>query len=269
MGEISYIMFSEETPISLGVILTPLIISLCLSIAFYVLRSIGIYALAKKQNIKGAYLSWIPFVWVYVLCKLIKDTMIFGFSFDKIALIFCIVFTVGEVLSLAYNVILYLPYVSLFLLGGSIKINLDTGIISTSGLNIPANYPTTRHPLMIAMQSISSVLELVSLIILITAYINLFRKYMPQHYILAAVLSAFGLFPIFAFVIRKKSAVNYADYLRTRYGTPYNDPYGNPYNNPNNNLNPNNYPPETPFSEFAERGEIDPDDPFSDFSDKK
>jgi hypothetical protein len=109
-------------------------------------------------------------------------------------------------------------------------------------------------------------------------YIALFRKFWPQHYVLATVLSVLGLFAPFVFAIRKKNAVNFSEYMRSRYNmyyTPYGNPYGrppygNPYGNPYANPNAEQQtPPEHPFSEFAERGEANPGDPFEEFSDKK
>ena len=87
---------------------------------------------------------------------------------------------------------------------------------------------------------------------------------------LFSILSIFGLFGPFVFAVRNREPIDYMDYVRSRYryyGNPYGGgPYNNPYGNPPQNQQ---RPPETPFSEFAERGEIDPGDPFADFSNDK
>ena len=81
---------------------------------------------------------------------------------------------------------------------------------------------------------------------------------------LASLLSIFlGLFPIFMFAIRKKSAVNWADYMRSRYGA-YGNPYGNPYNNPYNGGGNSAENAQTPFEDFEKKKE----EPFKDFEDK-
>ena len=79
------------------------------------------------------------------------------------------------------------------------------------------------------------------------------------------MLSFFGLFPIFAFAIRDKKAVDFNEYIRRRYYgagfTPYGNRYygerGNPYGQSNGNAG------SEPFGEFDNR----PDEPFGEFSD--
>ena len=128
------------------------------------------------------------------------------------------------------------------------------------------------------MNTFSSVCGVIVSIATIFLYINILRKYYPQHYIIASVFSFLGLFGPFVFSIRNRKETKYSDYIRARYGNMY-GPYSNPYNgNPNDPRygDPRygqNYreerPPETPFKDFAERGDVDPGDPFSEFSDDK
>ena len=92
-------------------------LSAAVVLAFYVLRSIGIYTLAKRQGLKRAILAWIPCVWVYTACKLVGETNFFGKPLAKLALLLCIVFTVGEVLSFTYEFLYNFPIVGNFLAG--------------------------------------------------------------------------------------------------------------------------------------------------------
>ena len=103
-------------------------------------------------------------------------------------------------------------------------------------------------------------LSFITMIIEVTAFICLFKKFWPEHYILAAVLSAMGLFAPFVFAIRKRRAINFAEYIANRY---YRNPYGpNPYGA----QNVQREKPENPFGEFDNKKT--PEDPFEEFNGK-
>lgn len=260
----------------LGIAAVPLIIALL----FYVLRSIGLYTLAKRKGLKNVWLSWIPCLWIYTACMLVGEIRVFGVTFKKAALWIAIIFAVGEALSFAYDFIKWFPYVAYFLSEGAeitVKSTAD-GMFVIPGSNMNNPFPSVESAGFVVMNSISSVCGLVISIATIFIYISLFRKYYPQHYILASVFSFLGLFGPFVFSIRNRKEMKYADYLRYRYGNMY-GPYSNPYTGDPNDPRygdpryGQNYreerPPETPFKDFADRGESDPGDPFSEFSDDK
>ena len=106
----------------MGGIIAILCCVLAVTAAFYVLRSIGLYALAKNNGIDHAFVAWIPFAWIYVACKLISETRMFGWSFKNIAVWALIIFSVSGVLDIVYNVLTYFPAVGYFLQGGTITI---------------------------------------------------------------------------------------------------------------------------------------------------
>ena len=115
---ITLIMPNEQyATLSTGLVWTMAIISIVAKIAFYLLRSIGLFVMAKKRGLDKAFLAFIPCVWMYTACKLIGNARIFGFTFEKVALAFCIVFSVGQVLNFFYNFIIYFPVVGNFLAG--------------------------------------------------------------------------------------------------------------------------------------------------------
>ena len=252
------------------------------SLAFYSLRSVGLFVLAKKQGIKKYGLAFVPFVWIYIACKLVGKARFFNKPIEKLALIFTIIFAVSEIINLAYDIIVYIPLFEYVVIhGGNIIVGTATKItdlhyytsidlmynvfvaeqIFPFGLSISSINSVLDNKFFIA---ISSLFDIASIIVMVTVYINLFRKFWPQHYMLAGLLSIFlGLFPIFVFVIRKKSAINYADYMRSRYGA-YGNPYGNPYNNPYNNGGYNGGSAQTPFEDFEKKKE----EPFKDFEEK-
>lgn len=267
-------------------------IVLAVVIGFYVLRSMGLFLLAKRQNIKHAYLAWIPLVWFYILCKLIGKTRLFNMPFEKIAVWLCLIFAVAELLAIAINFILYFPLFQYSLIEGG-KIYIGTGeqvgseliLYSTveGGIGIyvekkilPFGIPVAKVNNIISVLNTASLFfSLANVIVTISAYFAFFRKYLPQHYMLASLLSIFipGVFAPFAFACRKKDAIDYNEYIRSRYQQ-YQNPYQNPYNNPYNQGGYNGgysqpKQPDHPFSEFAEKGEVDPGDPFDEFSNKK
>ena len=84
-------------------------IAVAITLALYVLRSIGLFVLAKRQNVKHAFLAWIPLVWFYILCKLIGKSRLFNMPYEKVALWLCLIFAVSELLTIAVNFILFFP----------------------------------------------------------------------------------------------------------------------------------------------------------------
>ena len=253
-------------------------IVLAVVLTFYALRSVGLFTLSRRKSYKFAWLSFVPCAWLYCACRLIGETKLFGVSFKKLALWVTIVFAVGEALSLVYNFIEWYPVVGYFTQTQNGEVTILTGM-GGGAYVIPGDdftnpFPSVNLPIFKVINVITYFTSLFTTLVTVFLYINLFRNYWPQHYILASVLSFFGLFGVFVFVIRNKSEMKYSDYLRSRYGNVY-GPYSNPYyRNGNGGYNGNGYgggnyerPPETPFKDFAERGEVDPGDPFSEFSD--
>lgn len=278
-------------PIPLWQIWTTLGIYFGVMLAFYVLRSIGVYILAKRQGIKCKVLAWIPCLWFYVVCKLVGKSRFFGKPIENLALLFVIIFSLSQAIALVQDVFRYLPLVQNFVAGNEILI-APSGLTiadfteseylygfyfyNSSNIVVDIRAKQTVNLILSIIGYVSMFVDLAEIVITISVYFALFRKFWPQHHVLASLLTIFlGLFAPFVFVIRKKEPVNYMEYLRSRYNyNPYANPYGNPYNNPNSYNNPYNNGqsapkrPEHPFSEFAEKDEVDPGNPFSEFSDK-
>ena len=254
-----------ENALSFGWIVAIVCCALAVTAAFYVLRSLGLYVLAKKNGVDHAFVAWIPFAWIYVACKLISEMRLFGWSFNNIAIWALIIFTVNGVLDVTYNVLTYFPAAGYFLQGGTISIVEESGrmvlYLGNDFINPFGNAYGAVKTLCSVINVTTGILSLFTLVISVFAYIGLFKKFWPQHYVIAAVLSTLGLFPIFIFAVRNRPAMNYGDYLRSRFY--YGDTYGQ---NPPPGAE---RPPEHPFEEFAERGEKDPGDPFEEFADDK
>ena len=269
-------------------------LTIAVELIFYVLRSIGVYALAKRQKIQKAWFAFIPCLWFYIVCKLLKKQKFFGKSYEKIALWLVLVFGLTQILNLAYQVLAYFPLFEYaivqgktvyFILDKNLVNNVDSrlaeyiiqGIYIESG-NIDYNALRSLVNALNIMGYITPLFDLATTVITVFTYIALFRTYWPQHYTVISILCIFlNLFPIFVFVIRKKNPIDFNEYMRARFGSyarPYGNPYGNPYNQ--NGQNPSSQGgyggasqsrPDNPFEEFAGKGEKKPDDPFEEFKD--
>lgn len=258
-------------------------IFLAVTIGFYVLRSIGLMVMAKRAGLNAPFLAWIPFVWMYVACKLIgEDSKLFGVSFSKLAVWFCVIFAVGELLTLINTVIMYFPVVGNFLWGRNIYIlSFSTEVEAAAFVNTERLTETFINgvyggrdfvnPYGTAIYSLVKVLnviyyvtlltDLLGIIITISVFFSLFKKYNPRNYFLFGLLSVLvGIFGPLVFGIRNREPVSYMDYIRSRYNY---GPYGNPYYGPR----PNQQGPqggESPFEEFKDKND-DPGDPFDEF----
>lgn len=250
--------------VSQGIVLTMAIVPALIKILFYVLRSIGVYSLAKRAGIKSAYFAFIPCLWVYPVCKILKNERFLFDTYEKLAVLITVLFTVGEVINFVYGFLSYVPVIGYYLQGGTVSIvqgEMETYLMTGNDLFNPFDTPFINVVLTI-LEYTSIPFDLISVIITVFLYVAIFRKYWPQNYILATVLSCIGLFAPLVFAIRKKEPVDYVKYARDRYNTYYN-PYGpNPYGRPQEPPKPR--PNEDPFSEFSAKE----DEPFSEFLDK-
>lgn len=251
--------------IGAGLIWTTAVLVLLGYLALYLLRSIGLYMLGKRNGVKKAYIAFIPFIWYYVLFKLIKETNIFGFSFGKFAVLFTVICAISAGVPFIVNLFDYIPLIGYYLQGGSLTFG---AFGEQSGIFVGENFvnPFDVQWLNIILQVfdyVSGVAGIIAIVLEVFAYVNLFRKFWPEHYILGAVLSAFGLFPIMVFIVRKRKAVIFTEYMRTRYY--YGNQYGpNEYSAPQQRINS----PESPFDEFSGKTNK-PEDPFEEFNDKR
>ncbi len=272
-----------------------LAIYFAITLALYLLRSIGLFTLAKRQNVKCARLSWVPFVWFYVACKLVGNARFFNKPIEKIAIILTVIFAVSEFLTFASQFLTYYPiFGNMIAQIGDWAIGFKPEGYTNAGLLIGDIYYKgqiynpygsggllTISNVLYVLDYINLPLGLVSLFVEITVYMGLFRKFIPQHYMLFMILSVLvGIFAPLVFAIRKRNAVNYMDYIRSRYqynqyNNPYNrggynnNPYANPYNNPYGNMGAQQAPPKNPFEEFESRDKRDPGNPFEEFDRNK
>ena len=252
-----------EIPVEKGYIIAFLAVTLAVTLAFYALRSVGIYKLAKNQGVKAAWLAFVPLAWMWTACKLIGKTPLFGKTFASFAILFTVVFAVAGIVPAVINGFEYLPHALRYLGGEDITLAVTSEGYYFEPLVV---FSTEVITILRILQYLNYFLNLASIIITVFVYINLFKKFWPEHYIIAAVFSFFGLFPPFVFAIRNNKAVNYADYLRSRF-------YGYGMRGSGaSGVDPDGYARkeeerqrrEEPFAEFSDK----PEDPFSEFSGK-
>ncbi len=253
-------------------------------IALYVLRSIGLYKMAENQSVNKAWLSFVPCAWIFIAGKLIGTARLFAKPCKKFALITFILFTVSELLTLAYTISALFPLVGVYLSGSDINIYyymfsgeavvgameyplyggiLTDGIIQIfNGNGVAIDYVYNEKVIFIfeIVNWVLFVLGGASLFFMFNLYAELFKKYCPSKFMLMTVLSILGGFPIIVFVLKNRQPVDYMEYVRNRYqkfysSNPYGNPYENPYGQPSGESaprqeeKPSNEPSE-PFAEF-------------------
>ncbi len=261
------------------------------TVALYVFRCIGLFVMAKRAKLKHPLFACFPLLWIITVCQLIgSKTKFFGKPFVKMTWLFCLILGLDALVTLVIDFLIYFPLVGNFLMGREIAFNFsisDSTVLAgmtegledywVSGIYHGADFVNPYGDglafvikLVSVLDTFASLLSLASIFVSVTLYINLFRKYWPQHNVLAGILSTLGIFGPFAFAVRNREPVEYVDYLRSRYQA-YGNPYGGQggyYGNPYAQQRPPE--PEHPFEEYAEKGEVDPGDPFEEFNtDKK
>lgn len=284
MGNLKDIIVINTTNMGMSLSPTEVIIgamiSLAIIITFYVLRSIGLYTLAKKNKLKNPYLAIIPFVWIYIAGQLSKTKVFFGRKVKHFSLFAVIFMSSVSLITLIVNVVVYFPLVGFYLQGGQIFISLSTkgiptgtveyqfltGVFTLDFIN-PYIELVWLDKVLSLMIIVSDIASLIGILIMVTLYSNLFRRFWPQHSFLGTLLSIFGIFAPVIFAVRKREPVNFEQYIKNRYY----GMYGNPnMNNPNNYYDGNskNYSEnKDPFGYNEVHKKREDDNPFPEFDD--
>ena len=196
----------------------------------------------------------------------------------------------SQILTVVYNFLVYFPLAGNFLVGNEIIICNDyqaaaSGLVEfwVPGEGIWYREGFFKYPyqdlykmvkLLDVLSWISLPLDLMCIVIEITLLLNLFKKYWPERFVLAFIMSIFfGLTGIFIFIIRKKDPINYNDFLRSRYQAygPYGYYYGPrpPHGPYGQNPNANRPVDKGPFEDYANPNERTPEEPFSAYNNDK
>ena len=71
-----------------------------IAVVFYVLKSIGLSALAVKRGIENPWLAWIPIADLYIMGLLVGEMDLFGYHLDNLGLWVPVIFVGGMILSM-------------------------------------------------------------------------------------------------------------------------------------------------------------------------
>lgn len=222
--------------------------------ALFILQGFGIYTMAKRKGMQGAWQAFVPFVNILYMGKVSGECTVFGQKLKRaglyamigqiIATILCAV----EVIGMAYLWTTegtptldqyYQPYWS-DLQGDALKLN---------------NY------LYMYNGFIRSIVQMVYEIMMFIILMGIYKKYAPNSHFALSILSLFVPLSRFIvlFVVRNKDEIDYdaymrqkrEEYMRSRGFTAYGNPYGY---NPNAGAQPpRTEKPEDPFEEFDDR----------------
>lgn len=285
-----YINGSTHT-ISKTALVISFAIVMAIVVAFYVLRSLGIFVIAKRKNFRYAYVSWIPLAWVYVLGKICGEVTFFGKRIKKFAVFLTIVFSITQIISFIYSFMYFLPLVGYFLSGGEVFYILSSS--GTVSLPVIGYFGDPHSPIKVVASEFiyvyngsaelpinivnflnilgyfSDFFDIIEIVFLVLAYKEVFKKYLPNRYFIATFCSIIGLFAPFIFAVRKNKEVNYQEYMRARYEAMYRSRYGanggfGGYNNQSQNTN-------EPFGQYSQNqnsSQAQAGEPFEDFTNK-
>ena len=156
----------------------------------YILRSLGLYSLAKNRGIDAPWLAWIPVGNAYIMGCLCKASPYIKKKFPKMHIIYPVVSGAYLLLAIIMSVGFIIAYMPFF------KSNL-TGF---SGIDF-GNIYVIIYYIVIYLAAL-----LIAALGVFVAY-HIYKVYDPANAVLYTVLSAIGLSFIFLFVIRNKQPV--------------------------------------------------------------
>lgn len=240
---------------------------------YYLLRSFGLYKMAKKRGFSNPALCFVPFYALFIISKLRSDcNALKKHSFYPIVAVSAIGLYVlcSAVLDIAFSLKIFI------MLAEAAKNNPSEAYLTGEMF-------LSYQGLTDAMSQIMSLLKLVYLVFIAMLYCDLFRTYAPfkskthttLSVIFAVITGSSLLYGAFTLALSGKTAINYDEILEKRRiyfgygGNPYS---GNGYNGNNNNNNNNgqndNFDRNDPFSDFSgKNNSADSDNPFGEFSD--
>lgn len=265
----SFVIFNRYGGTTEKTLIGSAVIAVLIWGALFVLQGVGLSTMAKNRGMKNRYLAFIPFANLWYLGKLAGDCDIFGHRMKNPGVYAMIAQIATTALCVAMAIcegLLFTVYAS--------NITID----STTGMMVWTNLTGTAK----AMENfysnwgdfLCSIVGLVYEILIFLIMISLLKKYYAKNYMMLSFVQLFLPLAryIIIFAVRKNKAVDYNEYMRSRYeefarrqqayrGNPYGGaygrPYGNPYGNPQNPYGAPQRPQDDPFGEFS-------NEPFSD-----
>ena len=248
----------------------------------FILQGIGLYKMAKKQNIKQAFLAFVPFAKIYLVGKIAGEISFFGHRVQRLGFYAMLLEIVLSIFYIFMSVAMCILYVE-----NGDKLSLVGELPQWSNLSSSA---LAWKQFWDVAQQIMSITGLIHAIIILMLYLGFYKRYVYRNNMLLVLGGVFLPFfnEIATFAIRNRNQIDWESVKRARqeefrrrqqqggqygpyggpYGGPFGGPYGNPYGNPyggnpygQSSTPPKEKKPEDPFGEFSEKTNAD-DDPF-------
>lgn len=250
-----------------------LIFGFVVVLAFYFLRSFGLYKITKNNKKSKKFekvFCFIPILWIYTAGKLCGEVIFFKKKIKNFGLPVVIAFGIFEVVSLVISFLVFFPLVGYYLSGGDVvyviaeEASLSPTFLSSfheywlKGIYVGNNF-VSPYLNEIGVFNFIRVLNVISLfaniisgLFVVSTCLMFIRRYSPNlngvfsiicmvfllgQFMLTgsvSISSIIYVFSPFVFAIRNKKPINYKEYMQSRYRRFYG-------NNPNVN---------NPFSEF-------------------
>ncbi len=238
---------------------------LLMFIAYYVLRSIGLYKMAKNRGFSNPKLCFVPFYALFMVSKLRSE----GEALKKHGL-----YPIFAVSALGLFVALSAFIDGFFSIRILIQLTRAEREVAGSGI-LTAEMFTFYDKLADVLSELMSISEAAYFVFIAMLYCDLFRTYAPirtkTHLILSILFDVITgsslLYGAFTLALSNRTAVNFDEILEKRkiyYG------YGNPYAGKNFNNDENRRQEDSgddPFADFSDNAKSGSGDPFSEFSD--
>lgn len=241
----------------------------------FILQGVGLYKMAKNKKMAKKWLVFVPIANIYYICKIAGSCDIFGRKIKHFGLYVMIAQIVSSVLcimAIASEIYLYATC------GAPTPVE-GTYQYSWSGLH---GASLSVYRLYELCEYVVFFVGFLSQILIYLLYSSLFKKYVPQNYMMLSLLVWFvPVAPyVTVFALRNRKEIDFAAYMRAkqeaffRQQQQYRNMYGNP-NNPNNPYGTYTWGPtpngQNPYARnTSQTNEKKPEDePFSEFSSNK
>lgn len=265
---------SEYVDIILRMNFIALYAALGLYLICHLFGGFGLYTMAKKANISGRWMAFVPFLNTYLSGKLAGEFTVFGKKMKRGGLYTMLV----EILLVALYI--FVLVVEFQRLDPAFMVEKFDASGSWYEFDISL-VPLAARGVVQAADILSYIaygLEFVLLFFMCILYNAFFKKYYARSPFLMTFLCAvLPLRGYVLFAVRNNAPIDYTAYMRRRMEeaarrqgyNPYGPANGNPYGPPHNgggSYTPPSGGPDEPFSDFgSSNGSNDENKPFSDF----
>ena len=251
-------------------------------LVLFAFQAFGLYAMAKKRELKHRWLAFIPFANVFYIAKLSGQCTFFGRKMKHPG----VYVMIAQILATAASAAYIASQILLFTRYADEMIVTESGVPQWPALSGFAMYVRNFY---LYGGFIVSIIDLIYRLLLFILMTGLCKKYSAKNYLFLSWIALFIPLSkyIVIFAIRNNKAIDYEAYMRARreeflrrqqqnpYGgynpyNPYNrNPYGGPYGpgaNGGGTYGNGPYGPPPAGNGGANGGVKNADDPFSEFA---